>query len=105
MMKLFFRWIIISAILFNFSISFAQPVSGKSDKASVAQQTLQSLPAVFRKNAGQWDNRIICKTVASGANVSFLRNGVSFGFRKRVNDDDVAPDAPGSFYTQQEPEK
>src|SRR5436190_8262483 len=70
-----------------------------------AHQSPGNLPVVCRKNVGQWDDQIVCKTIASGASVSFLKNGVSFGFRKSFEKDELAPDAPGSINHQPEAEK
>lgn len=51
---------------------------------------LSEMPLTFRANVGQWDKEILFQgnSPAWGANVAFLKNGVSFGFTRNYKDAD-----------------
>ena len=42
------------------------------------EQNLKNLPVKFRKNMGQWNDKILFRSEANGINISFLNNGISY---------------------------
>jgi len=56
-----------------------------SDKNSLqekASELINNSSLQFRKNEGQWDDKILYQSSANGANVYFMRDALSFGFKR-----------------------
>ena len=69
----------------SFQYCFAQKVGGSADFQShdaviATEENLSRLPLMFRKNMGQWDEKILFSGSARSANVYFMKNELSFGF-------------------------
>jgi len=58
-------------------------IRGEAMRRDVAGR-LARLPVSFRENRGQWDPRVLYRGAASGAQISFLRDGMSFAFSRAV---------------------
>ncbi|MDB5033507.1 MAG: hypothetical protein JWQ98_748 [Chlorobi bacterium] len=59
------------------------PPSGET-----VERALSSLPVVFRRNAGQWEDPILYQGRSAGANVYFMRDGLSFGYTREIEGED-----------------
>lgn len=48
------------------------------------EENVSAMPVSFRKNLGQWDEKIVYQGSSPGwhANINFLKNGLSFGFSR-----------------------
>src|ERR1051325_5422989 len=66
------KFISSSILLSFFSIGFSQE--------NISEEQLSGLPILFRENKGQWDKQVLYSGSAQGANVSFLKNELSFAF-------------------------
>lgn len=60
-------------------------VEDKEQKKKKIAETIAKSPIGFTKNMGQWDNNILYKGDVLGLNISYLKNGLSFGFRRNTN--------------------
>lgn len=61
------------------------PKISDTDKNEI-YANIEKLPLTFRKNSGQWDEKIAYQAVSPGwnAKVSFMQNELSFGFSREV---------------------
>ncbi|MGZ4076420.1 MAG: DUF7948 domain-containing protein [Bacteroidia bacterium] len=53
-----------------------------------ATEFLKNQPAIFRKNCGQLPSEILYRTNAYGSNIYFMKNSLSFGFKREKEDDE-----------------
>lgn len=74
-----------------FNAGFSQNIRSNSDlKKNISDKSvhdqINNLPVSFRKNSGQWDDKIIYRGFSPGwnANINFLKNGLSFGLSREV---------------------
>lgn len=68
---------------------YAQDNNPTPEKKRIFDQ-LADMPLTFRQNVGQWSDEILYQgnSPAWGANVAFMKNGVSFGFSRNYKDAD-----------------
>lgn len=78
-------------LLFNTGFAQTQTIRSSSDQnQSISDKAvhdqLTNLPVSFRKNMGQWDDKIVYQGFSPGwnANINFLKNGLSFGLTREV---------------------
>ena len=57
----------------------------KSAKSSLVADAIDKLPVIGRKNVGQWDNRVLYKSMFKSSEICYLNNGLSFGFSRQIN--------------------
>ncbi len=65
-----------------YSRKAARPSSGVQKKD--VEETLKNLPVAFRKNMGQWDEKILYRSSDANTNVYLMKNGLSFGSRREA---------------------
>src|SRR5690349_12995711 len=72
-------------------VSQNKPISNSnltSDEAQVIKDAILALPTAFRENKGQWDKNVLYRGLSFDHQISFLKNGVSFGFT-RENEEEL----------------
>ena len=57
-------------------------------KQNSASGSLAISQLKFRENKGQWNNDILYQSSSANANINFIKNGMSFGYKKLLKDAD-----------------
>jgi len=69
----------------DFAANTTQPILDVTKKKAI-MENIANIPVSFRKNAGQWDDKIVYRGFSPGwnANVNFLKDGLSFGVKRKI---------------------
>jgi len=103
---IFFKQFLIALLtIFLLSVPYAvMAIEINEGDVGAAQKSLneklENRPAVFRKNKGQWEDKILFRTQYENTNIYFTEKGLSFGLRKMWREDNL--NADGSIAVREE---
>ncbi|TFH02139.1 MAG: T9SS type A sorting domain-containing protein [Calditrichales bacterium] len=88
---LFMFIIVCSTVQPSFSNESAK-VDRSSNHLSIAEvnKNLASMPLVFTKNQGQWDDKVMFRSNVGGATMWFAKSGAYYQFTRSINSEDVS---------------
>jgi len=89
-MKISTCFLLITLLLFNKITSAQSNIHYDTDE--IGKVMNESSP-VFLQNSGRWDESVLFRTSASGAEVSFMKNKISFAIDRRI-EKNIPPQIP-----------
>src|SRR5471030_2828436 len=79
---------IVPVFLLNTFLAKGNSIIDDAPAKEKAKKFLKNQPAIFRKNVGQLPSDILYKSNTYGSNIYFMKNSLSFGFKREKKDDE-----------------